>query len=331
MANRKGEITKQLDAVYSAFDLVDEIGEEDNAFGLASLAEKLVKRRRKFDEPLGQALFQIYRYELWWWLKYKSFEDYCRKRLGISESAAMQRVRLERKLRELPPLREALQTGKLTYTKAVQVSRHATKHDVLERIEKAAETTFQKTKQEADEEERAKDRARGVRRIRGPDEAIDVIDEALEDVKAEAAKEGLEIDDEEASLRMGAFFKEKWEKPIRASQWRRKWEREAMLRHGGLCAVPGCSRAARHLHHIVFRSENGPHVPSNVCALCWAHHRLSIHRGTMTLKGRGGKYLVWVYKYRDPETGMLVPYEEWETKGYDEVRRRRPAGSSGSG
>jgi hypothetical protein len=138
----------------------------------------------------------------------------------------------------------------------------------------------------------------------------------------ESARAFFGVRDGEALARIADHYVSVWEEPLQRADWRRKWEREALMRHGGLCAVPGCTRRARHLHHIVFRSRGGPDRPWNTVAVCWAHHRLCIHRGTLTVRGRGGEHLVWVFRTRD-----LVPRSEWETRGRDDVRRR-PLGAS---
>jgi hypothetical protein len=50
-------------------------------------------------------------------------------------------LRLERQMCALPPIRSALPSGRLTYTKAPLVARGATPEDVEERIEEAASRT----------------------------------------------------------------------------------------------------------------------------------------------------------------------------------------------
>ena len=257
-------------------------------------------------------------------LGYSTFGEYCQERLGISESTARQRIRLERKMLDLPPLRQALVSGKLNYTKAIEVSRHATRRDVEERIRDAAGTTYQQTKQEADEEEEQKDRERGERKVRSPRAAQEVILAANRDAQEHFAKEGEEIEAAEAFIRLHSIFFEKWEKPLKRSEWRTAAEKGVMMRHGGLCAVPGCTRAAQHSHHIIFESDDGPPDVWNKLAICWSHHALCIHRGTMTVRGRGGEHLVWVFKGRDGTNSDLVPCEVYETRGNDDVRRRPP-------
>jgi hypothetical protein len=97
--------------------------------------------------------------------------------------------------------------------------------------------------------------------------------------------------------------------------WRTPWKRKALLRFGGLCAVPWCTRAAKHLHHIEFQRDGGPDTPENTIGVCGCHHLLCIHRGRLTVRGKAGELLVWVLKDQD-----LRPYEAWETLGTGEVR-----------
>jgi 5-methylcytosine-specific restriction endonuclease McrA len=56
-------------------------------------------------------------------------------------------------------------------------------------------------------------------------------------------------------------------------------------RDHGRCQVPGC-RAAKHLevHHLRWRSDGGGHDPSNLTAMCDAHHDL-VHRGLLVVEG----------------------------------------------
>ena len=69
--------------------------------------------------------------------------------------------------------------------------------------------------------------------------------------------------------------------------------REAVFaRHGGLCAVPGCSQAAQHEHHIEFRSQGGTDEVTNLIALCASHHLRCVHTGRLIVRGREGQYRV---------------------------------------
>ena len=51
-------------------------------------------------------------------------------------------------------------------------------------------------------------------------------------------------------------------------------------RDAGKCRIPGCRDAARHLHHIVFRSQSkaARWRTSNLVWLCPEHHQMVHHR-----------------------------------------------------
>jgi hypothetical protein len=95
-----------------------------------------------------------------------------------------------------------------------------------------------------------------------------------------------------------------------------KRRRQVLMRKAGLCAVPGCSRAAVHCHHIVFRSRGGTDDVTNLLGLCPTHHLHGIHLGYLGVTGRAGERLRWKLG-----TGEAVPLEEWVTLGDDDVRR----------
>ena len=246
---------------------------------------------------------------------FDNLEDYCGERLGISASTARQRIRLERRLRALPALRQALACGRLTYTKVLLVARHATRADVEERIAAAAKTTHQQVKESVVREEDQKDRERGVRKETGPTAALKVVAEAIESAQRQFLALGEEIGRGEAQARIADYFAKVWEIPLKRAEWRNKWQKEVLLRHGGLCAVPGCTRPARDLHHIIFRSKGGPDVAVNCLAVCKFHHKRCIHKGLLIVRGRGGERLVWQFKDQ-----TLMTWAEWMTLGDDEVQ-----------
>ncbi len=60
--------------------------------------------------------------------------------------------------------------------------------------------------------------------------------------------------------------------------------RRAVLARDGGCRYPGCTeRSYVDVHHVVFRSQEGPTVASNLCSLCRWHHRL-VHEGGYRLE-----------------------------------------------
>ena len=67
-------------------------------------------------------------------------------------------------------------------------------------------------------------------------------------------------------------------KPARATQTvPPAIRRQVLARHGGCCAVPGCTLSAFvDVHHVRLRSEGGTHDPEYLVALCANHHDLRL-------------------------------------------------------
>jgi len=285
----------------------------ESAAALDARVRALLARHRGHDEALGRALLDVLEGDLHGAVGYGSFESYVRERLGLSPRSAWQRVWLERRLRRFPALRAALGSGRLTLTKAMLVARRATALDVERRIEQAAESTWQQVERDATREEDLQNRAVGRRRLWGPADAFETITYAIGVVQVSIARaRGAVPSEGEALAVMADHFVAVWEvhrPPRRESRARRR----VLRRHGGRCAVPGCSAPADHEHHIVFRSRGGSDSESNRVALCAAHHLRGVHRAVLSVSGRAGERLTW-----------RLGGERWTTLGDDDVRTEAP-------
>jgi hypothetical protein len=73
---------------------------------------------------------------------------------------------------------------------------------------------------------------------------------------------------------------------VRASQSIPPKVRRAVAhRHGGRCAVPGCTNACFvDQHHVLLRSEGGTHDPKFILVVCQSHHRAA-HDGRLAIRG----------------------------------------------
>jgi hypothetical protein len=316
-------LMRQLAAAGEALDAIREIGKEpleENALGLHARALRLMAARRRHDLVFGGLVARV-RYDgVREILGYHSFAQYCEERLGMSAGTVRQRIWLEERMRDLPALREALASGRLTYSKAVLVAKHATASDVEERIARAASTTCQQTERESEAEEDRRNRGAGVFRHWAPKDAAETIRAAVGSAQAwSLGTRGIGIDAGEALALIADHFVKICEAhlpPDHERRWASRFHREALMRKGGLCAVPGCTRAIRHVHHIVFRSRGGADEPWNGVGLCVPHHLHGIHMGYLEVRGRAGELLHWKLG-----TGEAVPLEEWVTVGDDDVRR----------
>ncbi|MHC4342176.1 MAG: hypothetical protein ACYSX0_18415 [Planctomycetota bacterium] len=332
MKKRARAVLKQLDAIEEANSSVVEGLEEstsEDALSLDALIQRLLKARMGFDEAFGALALQIVEGKVWATLGFHNQGDYVQCRLGISVSSFRSRVWLERKLKDLPELREALSSGRLSFSKALLVAKGATPHNVNERIEEACSTTWQQMERDTTKEEDRRNREAGVRRVWGPKDAAETMALAIASAQALHAELGEPIDEGEAVAAIADHFVEVWSEHEKGIEMGLHPEsrRKALMRHGGLCAVPGCSRPAEHLHHGVYRSRGGPDAGWNLIGICSPHHLHGVHKGYLTVKGRAGELLVWRLGLHD-----AVPLEEWVTSGDDDVRRldrdANPGGAS---
>ncbi len=78
-----------------------------------------------------------------------------------------------------------------------------------------------------------------------------------------------------------------------ASKERSTRQRKVRDRDGGWCQVPGCSKAAKDVHHIIHRSRGGVDDPWNLTPVCLVHHHQGLHRGFVRVRGRAPDALVW--------------------------------------
>ena len=104
-------------------------------------ARALAAERLGFDLEFGPLLARLQRHRVWWEFRCGSWDEYVTEWLGLSVRTVRQKLWLERRMIELPEIRAALRSWKLTYTKALFVAKDATPEDVAERIAFAASTT----------------------------------------------------------------------------------------------------------------------------------------------------------------------------------------------
>lgn len=289
---------------------------------LDRMARAILKERMVRDAEFGRSLLGVQRNREYLALGFDSFQSYVRDRLGITPRTARLRIWLEKRMEELPALREALADGRLTLEKARLIAKGATPFSIDSRIEDATSTTWQQVERDSTAEEDRKNRALGLRRIWGPSDAFAVLMDAIASAEA-IAEDG--FNPGECLARVSDHFVEVWtinlEKPKCT-----KARRTVFGRHHGLCGVPGCSAEAQHEHHLQFRSRGGGNEIENRVALCAAHHLRGVHAGYLTVEGRAGEHLVWRFGSKTSgetlgETLRETLRETWCTTGDNDVRR----------
>lgn len=305
------EVVEHLAVIEEAKALVEEERppETTDPEVLHAFLLRLLKARKEHDRVVGRLGVLVVDTQAWRLAGYATLKEYCTERLGMTPRLFRQRVWLERQMFALPPLREALESATLTYSKALLVARDATPETVGVLIARAAATTWQQTAREADEREDKRNRAAGIRRLWGPADVMGTLAAAIRCARRRARGGGREIDAGEALVEIAAHFLEVW--PAHLVRKMPRNRREVLKRNGGKCQVPGCSLPARHIHHICYRSRGGTNDPWNKVALCVPHHLHGIHEGRLTVTGRAGERLTWRFGNG----------EIWETLGDNDVRR----------
>jgi len=72
-----------------------------------------------------------------------------------------------------------------------------------------------------------------------------------------------------------------------------------ILRDGALCRIPGCSRPADHVRHLIPRWACGPLEPWNELSLCAIHHLRGVHGGSVRVTGRAPDGLAFTLGERE--------------------------------
>ncbi len=247
----------------------------------------LVAMRDGWDELVGHLGLLVSMLGLWRDMGFASFAHYCAERLGMTARTVEQRVWLERRLYALPALRRALREGRVGYEKARLVAASADDATVEGLIERAQGLTCINLRRELEARERAQMCARGELDLRVPRGVGALLDAAIRAAR-EAA--GSWISPGECLTRIAEHFAETWEKPLAE---RSTPQKKVLARDAGLCQVPGCSRAAVHVHHVLYRSRGGLDDECNMVSLCAAHHLHGVHRGWVRVHGQAPDGLTW--------------------------------------
>ena len=254
--------------------------------------------RDQWDEHLGHLALVLRSIEGWRALGFLSFDHYCAERLGMHPKTVRQRAALEEQLFELPSLREAMRSGSVSYEKARLIARFAPESPDRW-ISRAKGISCADLRRELQREDDGKMSARGSFRTFLPRRVHLLLEEACRAVRKAG---GQCFSPGECFGKMCARFMEIWRQPKRRSS-RQKKIRD---RDGGFCQVPGCSRAANHVHHIIFRGRGGTHALENQVSVCAPHHR-AIHNGWIRVWGEAPYGLTWQLGVR-PGLPPLIEY-----------------------
>lgn len=264
-----------------------EVGDERAPGVIDARLRELAAMRGRWDDLVGQLAHVIRRGALWRELGFANFEHYCTERLGLAPRTVEQRAWLERRLHEMPGLREAMRSGRISYEKARIVAGVADGDTVDAWIAHAEKATCIALHREVSNHEVRQTCARGEVSLRVPRQVSFLLEEAFWAARRVA---GEPLTAEECLYWVADHFITTWES---APEARFTPERLIIERDRGFCQVPGCSRAAEHVHHVVYRSQGGGDDPENLVSICVAHHLHGIHRGWVRVSGRAPDELCW--------------------------------------
>ncbi|WP_242334368.1 MULTISPECIES: HNH endonuclease [Anaeromyxobacter] len=259
---------------------------------------RLAAMRDRWDALVGHLGLLLRTLRLWRDMGFASFGHYCEERLGMATRTVQQRVQLERRLYALPALEQAMRDGRVSYEQARLVAEVADDLTTEDWIRRAEGTTCIALRREIEAEQEAQMCARAELDLRVPRRVGRLLDEAFRAARAAADRW---LTPAECLERMAEHFISTW-KPALAE--RSTPQRRALARDGGLCQVPGCSRAAVHAHHVVYRSRGGGDDPANLASLCAAHHLRGVHGGLVEVRGVAPDRLTWRLGARDPTRSL---------------------------
>ena len=260
-------------------------------------------RRHHLEERnIAYWLLELDRRRLYQARGFSSTGDYAMELVGIKPRKAQYLVFIASRLEKLPTIREAFDSGELTWTKAREIVSVATPETEAEWLEKAKVLSNRDLEKE-------------VRRHDGRGSG------AFATVTISMPVEVLEMwnDTYELAERLSGTPLEKWHVlepslaeflgthlPIVAAEYGNgpspsetpetddekglpESVRNAVLdRDQWQCCFPGCTmRKTLEVHHILFRSRGGSDEPGNLICLCRMHHAL-VHRGICSITGTVG-------------------------------------------
>jgi hypothetical protein len=248
---------------------------------------ELARLRTGWDELFGRLAAQVRESGAWRVTGIVRWEDYCAIRLGCHERTVRRRVHLERRLRVLPELREALRSGRIGVEKALEIGSAATVENLGRWLEEGASCTVIDLRRHLEREADRKMSGTGVLQVPLP-ERVDELRGAAFAAARERA--GRPCSSGECLLAICLHFLGTWgdHAVIKLARMH-----PVRLRDGSLCQAPGCSRPGEHVHHMWLSSLGGSDHPDNLLTLCPPHHLQVVHRGFLIVEGTAPHAVVW--------------------------------------
>ena len=208
--------------------------------------------------------------------------------LGLSESTTYHFISVARKAKQVPALSKAVQTDRLSVSKAARIVSKLTNQNAKELIEFAERHSAREIEQRLNPETKVtiKVSAKLLNKIKRA-QAVTSGALALESVLEKALDEYLHRHDPlEKAKRSRVAGRSHEGQPIKVSL-----RNQILRRDGGRCThidATGkrCSNERwLHVHHIRPRADGGNNEPGNLTTLCAAHHDL-VHQSSLPIEGQ---------------------------------------------
>ncbi len=221
---------------------------ESDPWLLDAELRRLAGMRDRWGEVFGHLAMLFRMVGLWRDAGFASFGHYCAERVGMAHRTVEQRIWLERRLYALPVLRQAVLEGRVSYEKARLVAGHADDATLEQWIGAAAQMTCIDLRRKLDADDDAQMCARRDLDLRVPVRVRVLLETAFRAARTAA---GGWLSPGECLRRIAQHFIGTWAPVLKQ---RSTPQKRVVARDGGFCQVPGCSRAAAHVHHVVYRS-----------------------------------------------------------------------------
>jgi hypothetical protein len=307
----------------------DEIAWPDDVIGIDARLRQAARALAWRDLELAELARQAVELGVWQALRYRSFDHYCRERIGLSPSSMAARVAFARRMGGLGAIADALADGRIGWEAASAIARVAGPRNVSDWIARAEVRTVKILREEIDAVDITA-RAEGVpvSALGPPDpETVEqfhalersviaaITGGASDDVPQMSGTEPagvgtttlrFSVSEETAAFwraleRLHASPHESFVAfLVRATM--KSWVgampaaveyADVYLRDRWRCASPVCRSHSVTPHHVRFRSHGGGDERSNLVSLCPRCHLELVHEGRMTVRGLAPHALEW--------------------------------------
>ncbi|MBK9293351.1 MAG: HNH endonuclease [Oligoflexia bacterium] len=245
---------------------------------------------KKAEASLIDILQKVDEYRVYQDFDCKSLYEYCVKILKLSESVAYNFITVARKAKEVPQLREAIQNGDLSVSKARKITPILTPANQDQWLQMAQTLPQKKLEQEVAKsfpKEAVPERLKFITELRlsltlGVSHELSEKLKQVQDLEAQRRQKSVTLEETLEAL-VDIYLKAKSQPVARQVSLAKKplsITRQVDLRDNGQCSFVDqkgirCSEKRwLHVHHMTPRSRGGDDSLENLATLCSGHHRL---------------------------------------------------------